>query len=374
MQFATGKHGFKQVACVHCAVGFACADNGVQLVDEQNDLSFALLHFVKYGFQTFLEFAAELCACYQRAQVKAVQTAVFKSLRHVACGNTLRQSFGNCRLTDAGFTYQHGVILCLTTKNLYAVTNLVLTSDHGVEFLFLCQFHKVGRVFVKRVERCFGVVACYAHVAACLGKRSHKFVLVCAVACKGFRNGLALFEHSHHHVLDGHVLVLHFVGFGFCRVKHVVGFRRQVNLRVAAHLGQTLYLTGDFVQQSVYVRAAACQHLRDKALLVTQKSVQNVQRSQLDVAVLLRYALRVLYRFQCLLGIFVCVHRITAFLCYFVLNERLLFVRRGQTFWRAVRIVSHCVGYKQPLSGVVVAADKRSQHSVKRQDVFHNLT
>ena len=41
VQFAAGQHRLEQVAGVHRAFGLARADDGVQLVDEQDDLALA---------------------------------------------------------------------------------------------------------------------------------------------------------------------------------------------------------------------------------------------------------------------------------------------------------------------------------------------
>ena len=47
MQLAARQHRLQQVAGVHGALGLACADNGVQLVDEQNDPAFRRLNFLE---------------------------------------------------------------------------------------------------------------------------------------------------------------------------------------------------------------------------------------------------------------------------------------------------------------------------------------
>ena len=39
VQLAAGEHGLQEVACVHAALGLARADDGVQLVDEEDDLA-----------------------------------------------------------------------------------------------------------------------------------------------------------------------------------------------------------------------------------------------------------------------------------------------------------------------------------------------
>ena len=57
-QLAAGEGGLEQIAGVHRAFGLAGADDGVQLVDEENDLPVAAGDFLDDGFEAVLEFAA----------------------------------------------------------------------------------------------------------------------------------------------------------------------------------------------------------------------------------------------------------------------------------------------------------------------------
>ena len=83
VQLAAGEHRLEQVAGVHAAFGLAGADNGVQLIDEQQDASLPLAHFLEHGLEPFLEFAAVLCARDQRAHVERspMSTGLFFVLR-----------------------------------------------------------------------------------------------------------------------------------------------------------------------------------------------------------------------------------------------------------------------------------------------------
>ena len=70
VQFTTGQHGLEEVACVHGALGLAGAHNGVQLIDEENDLAFTLLDFLEHCLESFLKFAPELGASHQRTHIQ----------------------------------------------------------------------------------------------------------------------------------------------------------------------------------------------------------------------------------------------------------------------------------------------------------------
>ena len=70
-QLAAGQHRLDHVAGVHRTLaGGACADDGVQLVDERDDLPGGVLDVVEHGLEPFLELAAVLGAGDHRAEVQ----------------------------------------------------------------------------------------------------------------------------------------------------------------------------------------------------------------------------------------------------------------------------------------------------------------
>ena len=70
MQFATRQRRLEQVGGIHGAVGLAGTDQGVHLVDEQNDAAVRRRYLVQHGFQPLLEFTAIFGASNERAEIK----------------------------------------------------------------------------------------------------------------------------------------------------------------------------------------------------------------------------------------------------------------------------------------------------------------
>ena len=56
-------------------------DDGVQLVDKQNDLALRVLDFLEHGFEPLFEFAAVLGAGDQRAHIERDDALVLQALR-----------------------------------------------------------------------------------------------------------------------------------------------------------------------------------------------------------------------------------------------------------------------------------------------------
>ncbi len=70
MQLAARQRRLEQIGRVHCAVGLAGADQGMHLVDEQDDAAFGRGHFLQHGLQPLLELAAVFRTRNQRTEIE----------------------------------------------------------------------------------------------------------------------------------------------------------------------------------------------------------------------------------------------------------------------------------------------------------------
>jgi len=138
----------------------------VQLVDEEDDASVALLDLIEHGFQSFFKFAAEFCARDERAHIEREHFAVFQVVRHVAAHDTKGKSLCDRCFADARLTDEHRVVLRLTRENANHAADLIVTPDHGVKFLVARKFHQVLPVLVQHVISILGVVGRHRSVPA----------------------------------------------------------------------------------------------------------------------------------------------------------------------------------------------------------------
>ena len=159
MQLASCQHGLQHISRIHGALGLSGSHDGVKLIDEQNDLPFALLYFLQYGFQTLLKLAPVLRACHQGTHIQGEKFLVLQSFGNIAPDNSLRQAFHHGCFTYAGFTNQDRVVLGLSGKNPHHVPNLAVTADDRVQLLVSGPLHQVVAVLVQRVVGRFRVVA-----------------------------------------------------------------------------------------------------------------------------------------------------------------------------------------------------------------------
>src|SRR6202020_1413516 len=103
--------------------GRAGSDDGVQLIDEGDDLSGRVLDVVEDGLEPFLEFAAVLGAGHHRTQVQGDDGLVAQAFGYVAGDDALGQTFHDGGLTDTGLADQHRVVFGAAAQHLYDASN-----------------------------------------------------------------------------------------------------------------------------------------------------------------------------------------------------------------------------------------------------------
>ena len=112
--------------------GRAGADDGVQLVDEEDDVLRAA-DFVHDGLDALLELAAVFRAGDHEGEVEGDHFFVAQQFRHIARGDFLRQPFHDGGLAHAGLAEQHRVILRAAAENLDDALDFVLAPDDRIE-------------------------------------------------------------------------------------------------------------------------------------------------------------------------------------------------------------------------------------------------
>ncbi len=83
-QFAPGQHGLEHVGGVHRSFGGTGPDDGVQLIEEGDDLAFRRLDFGQYSLEALFELSAVLGTGHHGAQVECHDTFALQPLGDVA--------------------------------------------------------------------------------------------------------------------------------------------------------------------------------------------------------------------------------------------------------------------------------------------------
>ena len=213
MKLAARQHRLQQIARIHRAVRLAGADDGMQLVDEQNNSAVAFLYLIQNGFETLLKFAAEFRTGDERAHVQRENRPVAQILRHVAAHNADGKSFRNRSLADARLTDETRIVFRLSRQNPDGMANLLVSANHGIELLISRKLREVLSVFAQHVVSVLGIVVCHPRTAAQLLHGFFKSRTRKPRIFENFPHAVGRFvDDAENNMLDGNVLVLHFGG------------------------------------------------------------------------------------------------------------------------------------------------------------------
>ena len=166
VQLAARQGGLQHIASVHRALGLACANHGVQFIDENDDTPFVQRDFLEHGFESLLKLAAILGTGNQCRHVEAQHLLALERLGHLAIDDALRQPFDNGRLADARLADQHRIILGAPLQNLDGATDFIIPPDHRIEFALTRTLGQIDAVFFQRFALTFGLLTIDAFAAA----------------------------------------------------------------------------------------------------------------------------------------------------------------------------------------------------------------
>ena len=217
LQLAARQHRLEDRGRVDRTLGGAGADQGVDLVDEQDDVA-PRADLLEDLLQALLEVAAVAAARHQRAEVERVELLAGQRLGHLVGHDALGQPLDDGGLADAGLADEDGVVLGAARQHLHDAFDLFGTSDDRVELAVAGQLGEVPAELVEhrrargavaragalaRADRLLALVARHelddllAHPAE-VGAEAHQH---------GGRHALALAHETEQHVLGADVAV-----------------------------------------------------------------------------------------------------------------------------------------------------------------------
>ena len=169
VQLAAGERRFEHVRGVHGPLGRAGADQGVDLVDEQDDLTGPLLHLLEHRLEPVLKLAAVLGTGHERTEIQGNHLLAVEGGGHVAVDDALRQSLDDGGLAHAGLADEHRVVLGAAGEHLDDAADLLVPTDHRVELAAAGHIGEVagvllqGLIFFLRIRVGHPLVAAHTH-------------------------------------------------------------------------------------------------------------------------------------------------------------------------------------------------------------------
>src|SRR5439155_13356133 len=142
------------------------ADDRVELVDEQNQLTFGVLDLAQDSLHSLLELPAVLRPGEHRADVQRPYALALQAFRHVAGDDSLGEPFDDRGLADAGIADQDRVVLRPPREHLDHSPNLFVAADDRVELALLGELGQVAPELLERLVGTFGILRGHALPAA----------------------------------------------------------------------------------------------------------------------------------------------------------------------------------------------------------------
>ncbi len=287
-QFAASQRGFQHVGGVDGAFGGSGADQGVQFVDEKNDLALRVFDFFQDGFEAVFEFAAILGSSEHRSQIERDHALVLEYFRHIAGDNALRQTFDDGSLAHAGFTDEHRIIFRTAGKNLDHAADLFVASDHWIELAAAGLFGQVAGIAFERLVFGLGILVGDFLRTADGAQRFQNRIVGGSVTGEDLLGRILLeMRDCQQQVFRRNVFVLEvgslFEGLFEQLVRRV---RKRSLRRFAGDFGKLFDLAVEVAKNRLRADADFFQHGWDNAFFIFEQGGEQVDRQKLGVAVL----------------------------------------------------------------------------------------
>ena len=143
LDLAAGQGRLEDVGGVDRPLGTAGADQGVQLVDEE-DRVLGPADLVHDGLDPLFELAAVLGAGDHHREIQDDDPAVAQQLGHVAVDDHLGQALDDRRLADARFAEEHRVVLGAARQHLDHALDFILAADDRIKLALPRQIGQVA--------------------------------------------------------------------------------------------------------------------------------------------------------------------------------------------------------------------------------------
>ena len=148
LELAAGEHRLEDRRRVDRALGGPGPDEGVELVDEQDDVA-AGADLLEDLLEPLLEVAAVAGAGDEGAEVERVELLAGEGLGHVVGRDRLGEALDDGGLADAGLTDEHRVVLGAPRQHLHDPLGLAVAADDRVELLVPGELGEVAAELVE---------------------------------------------------------------------------------------------------------------------------------------------------------------------------------------------------------------------------------
>ncbi|MNT53423.1 hypothetical protein D3C72_1905090 [compost metagenome] len=135
----------------------ARTDQGVDLIDEEDDRLHRLARLFQQGLEAGLELPAHACAGQQGSDIEAPQAAVLQIGRNLALRDGQREPLDHRCLADARVSREQGIVLTATQQDVDHRADLVSAPDDRIDLPLRRALGQIRAVAPQRgpsIRRC----------------------------------------------------------------------------------------------------------------------------------------------------------------------------------------------------------------------------
>ena len=283
LQLTAGQHRLEDAGGVDRALGGTGTDEGVDLVDEQDDVA-AGADLLEDLLEPLLEVTAVAGTGDQRAEVERVELLVLQRLGHLALDDRLGEALDDGGLADAGLADEDGVVLGPPRQDLHDPLDLLGPPDDRVE---LGVARGLGQVAAELVEdqrgrrRALGGAAGRGRLLALVTGEQLDDLLADAVEVGAELHqdlggdALALADQAEQDVLGADVVVAELQRLAQRQLQHLLGPRGEGDVTgrgLLALADDLLHLLADALQRD----AEGLERLGSDALTLVDQAQEDV--------------------------------------------------------------------------------------------------
>ena len=151
LQFTASQHWLEDRGCIDCTLGSSSTNQGVNLIDEGDDVT-AGADLFGHLLEALLEVTAVARTSNQASHIQGVNLLAAKGLWHVVRNNRLSKTLNNRGLTNTWLTDQDWVVLGAARKNLHYALNLTLAANNRVQLALGSCLGEVATVLVQNLR------------------------------------------------------------------------------------------------------------------------------------------------------------------------------------------------------------------------------
>ena len=145
LDLTTRQCRLQNVRGIHSTLRAAGADDGVDFVDEEDDVGIPA-HLVHDVFHPLLKFAAVLCARDHGGQIQCDDHLVAQRIRYHAVYDPLCQSLHNGGFANPWLADQTWVVLCPAREDLDYPLCFRISADDGIDLALLRHFAEISAI------------------------------------------------------------------------------------------------------------------------------------------------------------------------------------------------------------------------------------